>query len=84
MFGVVSFSGDQDSKIPLTQTRIIANNLAKDLNLVPFTKYGTWYDKKQVCKPPNKVVPQGIEYHIPHRIEEKLSGIIYVWVSLNL
>lgn len=41
-------SGDQDSKIPLTQTRIIANNLAKDLKLVPFTKYGPWYDKKQV------------------------------------
>lgn len=44
-----SNSGDQDSKIPLTQTRIIANNLAKDLLLVPFTKYGTWYDKQQVC-----------------------------------
>jgi hypothetical protein len=43
-----SNSGDQDSKIPLTQTRIIANNLAKDLSLVPFTKYGTWYDKQQV------------------------------------
>ncbi|KAG2710257.1 hypothetical protein I3760_04G018600 [Carya illinoinensis] len=40
--------GDQDSKIPLTQTRIIASNLAKDLKLVPFTKYGPWYDKKQV------------------------------------
>lgn len=43
-----SNSGDQDSKIPLTQTRIIASNLAKDLKLVPFTKYGPWYDKKQV------------------------------------
>jgi len=43
-----SNSGDQDSKIPLTQTRIIANKLAKDLKLSPFTKYGTWYDKKQV------------------------------------
>ncbi|KAK7836804.1 serine carboxypeptidase-like 46 [Quercus suber] len=45
---VTSNSGDQDSKIPLTQTRIIANKLAKDLKLSPFTKYGTWYDKKQV------------------------------------
>ncbi|XP_041008354.1 serine carboxypeptidase-like 45 [Juglans microcarpa x Juglans regia] len=44
---ILLYSGDQDSKIPLTQTRIIANNLAKDLKLVPFTKYGPWYDKKQ-------------------------------------
>nr|POE83518.1 serine carboxypeptidase-like 46 [Quercus suber] len=43
-----SNSGDQDSKIPLTQTRIIANKLVKDLKLSPFTKCGTWYDKKQV------------------------------------
>ncbi|KAJ4848510.1 hypothetical protein Tsubulata_049892 [Turnera subulata] len=42
------YSGDQDSKIPLTQTRIIANNLAKDLKLSTFEKYGNWYDKKQV------------------------------------
>ena len=49
----VSYSGDQDAIIPLTQTRIIANNVAKDLKLVPFTEYGTWYDKKQVCKPTN-------------------------------
>ncbi|KAK9090663.1 hypothetical protein Sjap_023840 [Stephania japonica] len=41
------FSGDQDFKIPLTQTRIIANMLAKDLKLVPLTNYGTWYDNKQ-------------------------------------
>ncbi|XP_065616303.1 serine carboxypeptidase-like 46 isoform X2 [Quercus suber] len=45
---IMLYSGDQDSKIPLTQTRIIANKLAKDLKLSPFTKYGTWYDKKQV------------------------------------
>ena len=49
MSAFTSNSGDQDSKIPFTQTRIIANNLAKDLKLVTFTKYGTWYDKKQVC-----------------------------------
>lgn len=42
------FSGDQDSKIPLTQTRIIANILAKDLKLVPSTNYAPWFDKKQV------------------------------------
>ncbi|KAG4193348.1 hypothetical protein ERO13_A07G215800v2 [Gossypium hirsutum] len=41
-------SGDQDAKIPLTQTRIIANNIAKELNLSPFSNYGTWYDQKQV------------------------------------
>lgn len=41
-------SGDLDSKIPLTQTRIIANKLAKDLKLQSFTKYGPWYDKNQV------------------------------------
>lgn len=41
-------SGDQDSKIPLTQTRMIANVLAKELKLVPFGNYAPWYDKKQV------------------------------------
>ncbi|KAL5742242.1 hypothetical protein ACOSP7_028974 [Xanthoceras sorbifolium] len=45
---ILLFSGDQDTKIPLTQTRIIANNLAKELKLVPFTTYAPWYDKKQV------------------------------------
>ncbi|KAL5725002.1 hypothetical protein ACHQM5_008199 [Ranunculus cassubicifolius] len=45
---VTLFSGDQDAKIPLTQTRIIANILAKDLKLSPSTKYGPWYDKMQV------------------------------------
>ncbi|KAL5724992.1 hypothetical protein ACHQM5_008189 [Ranunculus cassubicifolius] len=45
---VMLYSGDQDTKIPLTQTRIIANMLAKNLNLTAFTKYGPWYDKKQV------------------------------------
>ncbi|KAE8689290.1 putative WRKY transcription factor 72 [Hibiscus syriacus] len=41
---VFLYSGDQDAKIPLTQTRIIANNIAKELKLVPLTEYGTWYD----------------------------------------
>ncbi|RVW71661.1 hypothetical protein VitviT2T_022590 [Vitis vinifera] len=45
---ILLYSGDQDAKVPLTQTRLITNNLAKDLKLVPFTKYGTWYDKEQV------------------------------------
>ncbi|KAM7278159.1 hypothetical protein ACFE04_005293 [Oxalis oulophora] len=45
---VLLYSGDQDSKIPVTQTRIIANNIAKDLKLVALTQYRTWYDKKQV------------------------------------
>ncbi|KAF5180500.1 Serine carboxypeptidase-like [Thalictrum thalictroides] len=45
---VMLFSGDQDAKIPLTQTRIIANMLAKDSKLTPFTKYGPWYNKKQI------------------------------------
>ncbi|XP_074341635.1 serine carboxypeptidase-like 46 [Apium graveolens] len=46
---ILLYSGDQDSKIPLTQTRIIANKLAKDLKFQSFTKYGPWYDKKQVA-----------------------------------
>ncbi|KAK0597844.1 hypothetical protein LWI29_029141 [Acer saccharum] len=45
---VLLYSGDQDTKIPLTQTRIIANILAKELKLVPFTTYANWYDKNQV------------------------------------
>ncbi|XP_022776921.1 serine carboxypeptidase-like 45 isoform X2 [Durio zibethinus] len=42
------FNGDQDSKIPLTQTRIIANMLAKELKFVRFGNYAPWYDKMQV------------------------------------
>ncbi|KAI3500790.1 hypothetical protein L1887_36615 [Cichorium endivia] len=42
------YSGDQDSKIPLTQTRIIANNIAKGLKLTTLSKYRTWYSEKQV------------------------------------
>ncbi|KAI3776957.1 hypothetical protein L1987_46749 [Smallanthus sonchifolius] len=42
------YSGDQDSKIPLTQTRIIVNNIAKELKLTTLTKYRTWYSEKQV------------------------------------
>ncbi|PWA83526.1 peptidase S10, serine carboxypeptidase, Alpha/Beta hydrolase fold protein [Artemisia annua] len=42
------YSGDQDSKIPLTQTRIIANNIADDLKLTTLTDYRTWHNGKQV------------------------------------
>ncbi|KAI3953968.1 hypothetical protein MKW98_017792 [Papaver atlanticum] len=45
---VMLYSGDQDAKIPLTQTRIIANMLARNLNLTSFTKYAQWFHKKQV------------------------------------
>ncbi|KAK6280793.1 hypothetical protein POUND7_014618 [Theobroma cacao] len=45
---ILLFNGDQDSKIPLTQTRIIANMLAEELKLVPFGSYAPWYDKMQV------------------------------------
>lgn len=45
---VMLFSGDQDSVIPLTQTRIIANMLVQQLKLIPLTKYVPWYSKKQV------------------------------------
>ncbi|KAJ7974440.1 Carboxypeptidase [Quillaja saponaria] len=46
---VLLYSGDQDSRIPLTQTRIIANNLAKELKLVQLTNYGPCYDQQQVA-----------------------------------
>ncbi|XP_075078451.1 serine carboxypeptidase-like 46 [Nicotiana tabacum] len=45
---VLLFSGDQDSKIPLTQTRKIAKLLARDLKLVALDKYGPWYDGLQL------------------------------------
>ncbi|XP_077245338.1 serine carboxypeptidase-like 46 [Tasmannia lanceolata] len=45
---IMLYSGDQDTKIPLTQTRIIANKISQELKLVPFTKYGPWKDKEQV------------------------------------
>ncbi|KAL6010332.1 hypothetical protein ACLOJK_000763 [Asimina triloba] len=45
---IMLYSGDQDTKIPLTQTRIIANRMAKELNFIPLTPYAPWYNKKQV------------------------------------
>ncbi|KAK4736939.1 hypothetical protein R3W88_000636 [Solanum pinnatisectum] len=45
---VLLYSGDQDTKIPLTQTRKIAKLLARDLKLVALDKYGPWYDDLQI------------------------------------
>ncbi|XP_058078157.1 serine carboxypeptidase-like 46 [Magnolia sinica] len=45
---IMFFSGDQDTKIPLTQTRIIANQLAQQLKLFALTPYAPWYNKKQI------------------------------------
>ncbi|RWR79203.1 Peptidase S10, serine carboxypeptidase [Cinnamomum micranthum f. kanehirae] len=45
---VMLFSGDQDTRIPLTQTRIIGNMLAQQLKFTTFTPYAPWYNKKQV------------------------------------
>ncbi|KAF8021511.1 hypothetical protein BT93_G1834 [Corymbia citriodora subsp. variegata] len=45
---VLLYSGDQDSKVPLTQTRIIANMIARDLKFTSMGKYAPWYDKMQV------------------------------------
>ncbi|XVE85920.1 hypothetical protein DITRI_Ditri17bG0130700 [Diplodiscus trichospermus] len=44
---ILLFNRDQDSKIPLTQTRIITNMLVKKLKFVPFGNYAPWYDKMQ-------------------------------------
>lgn len=46
---ITLYSGDQDSKVPFTATRTIANNLAKELNLYTVIPYGPWYDNKQVA-----------------------------------
>ncbi|XP_030517886.2 serine carboxypeptidase-like 45 [Rhodamnia argentea] len=45
---VLLFSGDQDSRIPLTQTRTIANLIARDLKFSSFGGYAPWYDRMQV------------------------------------
>uniref|UniRef100_M0ZJU0 Serine carboxypeptidase-like enzyme n=2 Tax=Solanum tuberosum TaxID=4113 RepID=M0ZJU0_SOLTU len=45
---VLLYSGDQDTKIPVTQTRKIAKLLARDLKLVALDKYGPWYDDLQI------------------------------------
>lgn len=45
---VLLYSGDQDTKIPLTQTRKIAKLIARDLKLVALDEYGPWYDGFQI------------------------------------
>ncbi|KAL4317838.1 hypothetical protein GQ457_18G025460 [Hibiscus cannabinus] len=45
---VLLFNGDQDSKIPLTQTRKIANMLAKEMKFVPLENYAPWFDTMQI------------------------------------
>ncbi|GLJ42537.1 hypothetical protein SUGI_0881930 [Cryptomeria japonica] len=46
---IMLFSGDQDSVVPFTATRTIANTIAKQLQLFPINTYGTWYDNQQVA-----------------------------------
>ncbi|GLJ42532.1 hypothetical protein SUGI_0881780 [Cryptomeria japonica] len=43
------FSGDQDAVVPLTSTRTIVDNLAKELKLFKLLRYSPWYDQKQVA-----------------------------------
>ncbi|PHT94073.1 hypothetical protein T459_01955, partial [Capsicum annuum] len=45
---VLLYSGDQDTKISLSQTRKIAKLLVRDLKLVALDKYGPWYDGLQI------------------------------------
>ena len=44
---VLLYSGDQDMKIPLTNTRGVANKLAQELNFTITSRYAPWYDKTQ-------------------------------------
>ncbi|XP_059067273.1 serine carboxypeptidase-like 45 [Cryptomeria japonica] len=46
---IMLFSGDQDAVVPFTATRTIANNLAKQLELLTLIPYKTWYDQQQVA-----------------------------------
>ncbi|XP_019167207.1 PREDICTED: serine carboxypeptidase-like 45 isoform X2 [Ipomoea nil] len=46
---ILLFSGDQDTKIPVTQTRTIANMLARELKLIAFERHGPWYDGVQIA-----------------------------------
>uniref|UniRef100_A0A7C9D069 Carboxypeptidase n=2 Tax=Opuntia streptacantha TaxID=393608 RepID=A0A7C9D069_OPUST len=45
---VFVFSGDQDSVIPLIATRMVVNNLAKDMGLKTTVPYRFWLQDKQV------------------------------------
>nr|GMD95674.1 serine carboxypeptidase-like 45 [Ipomoea batatas] len=46
---ILLFSGDQDTKIPVTQTRTIANMLARELKLIAIERHGPWYDGDQIA-----------------------------------
>ncbi|KAJ7972098.1 Carboxypeptidase [Quillaja saponaria] len=46
---VLVYSGDQDSVIPLTGTRMLVNGLAKELKLNTTIPYRTWLEGKQVA-----------------------------------
>lgn len=43
-----SFSGDQDSVLPLTGTRVVINGMAKELGLKTTIPYRSWFNGNQV------------------------------------
>ncbi|PSS01729.1 Serine carboxypeptidase-like [Actinidia chinensis var. chinensis] len=45
---VMVYSGDQDSVIPLTGTRTLVNDLAKELGLSTTVPYRVWFEGRQV------------------------------------
>lgn len=45
---VFVFSGDQDSVLPLTGTRVLVDRLAKELNLNTTVPYSSWIEGRQV------------------------------------
>ncbi|KAK7396048.1 hypothetical protein VNO78_16759 [Psophocarpus tetragonolobus] len=46
---VLVYSGDQDSVIPLINTRSLVNGLAKEIGLNTTVPYTTWFEGKQVA-----------------------------------
>ncbi|XP_052172374.1 serine carboxypeptidase-like 45 [Diospyros lotus] len=46
---VLVYSGDQDSVIPLTGTRMLVNGLAKELGLDTTVPYRAWFEGRQVA-----------------------------------
>lgn len=48
------FSGDQDVKVPVTQTRKLANMLARHVKLTTLQENGPWYNGFQVYHFANK------------------------------
>ena len=45
---VLKYSGDQDSVIPLTGSRTLVNQLAKELGLKTTVPYRVWFEGQQV------------------------------------